>query len=290
MRATAGPAFVRWVRNGAFTLIELLVVITIIAILAGMLLPALSRAKQKAGAIACLGNSRQLQLAYQQYTGDQQELLPDNSTDPGNASLNGSATWIQGNVQEWTSDYASNVVRSALYPYASALATYRCPTSRAFVRDTSGRPVPHNRSYSVSAWLSCNAITNSVKGAAPMSPSILRRSAEIPNPSRTSVWLEENAVSIDNGSIGLRGPDAFSWFWHLPASRHGDSATLSFFDGHAEIWRWTGPTIRRANSVEFNADDTRTQRPNLGANPTLALPTPENDPDRRRLIETVPVQ
>ena len=273
-------------RSHAFTLIELLVVISIIGLLAGMLLPTLAKARQTGLRTGCLNNIRQLQFGYAQFLGDEADVLPNNLTDPSNTSLPGADSWAPENVQIWKPDYENAMIRGPLASYIPTPSTWRCPASRAFARDSSGTAVPHHRSYSVSAWLHCNAITNMIKGASPMSTSILTRGSEIRRPAQTAVWVEENPVSIDNSSFGIRPDDDGTWFWHLPASRHGGSATLTFFDGHAEAWTWKGPIVRQANEREFNADDTRTQRPSPGVNPTLALPTAPDDPDRVRLMRT----
>ena len=182
---------------------------------------------------------------------------------------------VQGNVQVWAPNYEEVIRRNLLFPYAPDVSVYRCPASRAFVTADDGTHVTHNRSYSISASLNCNLVATGAK--------LL---SSIPNPAQVTVFLEENAVSIDNGSIGIRKPDAFSWFWHLPASRHGHSASLTFADGHTETWRWSGPTVNKFNEVDFNSDDTRSQRPNPAINPTIALPTPADDSDRLRLMNT----
>jgi prepilin-type N-terminal cleavage/methylation domain-containing protein len=272
-------------RREGFTLIELLVVIAIIAILAGMLLPALSRAKARSQATACLNSVRQLQLALATYLQDSNDALPPNDTDPGNAAAPSTNSWDPNNVQVWFPGYEHALKSTPLFAHAPATAVWRCPASQAYVRDANGAGVPHYRSYSLSAWLNCNAITKSIKGAAPMSASIVTKATSIPSPSAAAAWVDENAVSIDNSSFGIRPDDEAKWLWHLPASRHGDSAALSFMDGHGELWRWTGPTIRSITRTDFNADDTRLQRPNPVANPTTALPTPANDPDRLKLVK-----
>ena len=112
-----------------FTLIELLVVIAIIAILAAMLLPALQRAKQKAHAVHCVSNLKQLQMGWQLYAGDFADfMLP-------NAPLGSTTdkTWCYGSAQDWHfADANTNAVlyrASILAPFLGGqLGVYRCPS------------------------------------------------------------------------------------------------------------------------------------------------------------------
>ena len=257
----------------AFTLIELLVVISIIGTLAALLLPALGVAKAKAQSASCLNNLRQLQLSYQMYGDNNHEKLVDNSVNFNEAGAN---AWIKGNVQRYTANYLKDVTEGVLYSEAQSTMTYKCPGSSAYVHDSFGSPVPHNRSYSISVWLNCNAKPG------------LKRFGDLKEPSKTFVFIDENAVSIDNGAFGVHEALIANNYWNLPASRHGKSCNLSFADGHVENWHWTGPYLNDHNK-KFGTDDTRTQRPDPGVNPTNLSYSNSRDPDLIRLSQAVPL-
>jgi len=260
-----------------FTLIELLVVIAIIAILAAMLLPALSRAKSKAQTIRCLNNAKQLQIAYELYATDNGDRLMDNSV-TGVVSP-GVKAWIQGNVQDYTAGYEDHPKLGVLFPYNASLGIYRCPSSKAFVRGSGwggGVQVPHNRAYSVSVWL----------GGSVNVSNIVMKYSGVRNPSRTSVFIEENQVSIDNGAIGFQRVGQ-PLVWNLPSNRHDSGCSFSFLDGHAETFRWRGPRLRELNA-QYGADDSRSQRPSAGTNPLHSQAWDPNDVDHIKLAETAP--
>ena len=270
-------------RACGFTLIELLVVIAIIAILAAMLLPALSKAKLRAHSISCLSNTKQLQIAYELYATDNGNRVLDNSV-AGTASP-GQTAWIKGNVQEFVTGYENHAKEGVLFPYNSSLGIYMCPGNRAFVRglglgDTAR--IPHNRSYAVSVWLGSNLGVSTPSIAA----QIAQKQSAVRNPAQTSVFLEENQISIDNGAIGFNRI-GLGLVWNLPANRHNHGGTMSFLDGHSEIIKWRGPRLKELNT-RYSADDSRSQRPSGGVNPLHSQPWDPNDVDYIRLAETAP--
>src|SRR5688572_13639027 len=138
-------------RERGFTLIELLVVIAIIAILAAILLPALSSAKAKGQGIACLNNLRQLTLCWTLYTDDNDGRLPPNNV-TGNFGQAASAdSWITGNAREDSS--VTNIQKGVLYKYNTAVGIYRCPSDHSTVVGARSTTLRRFRSYSMSTGL-----------------------------------------------------------------------------------------------------------------------------------------
>ena len=214
----------------AFTLIELLVVIAIIAILAALLLPALSRAKEKANQVICLNNLKQLDLAWQMYAGDASDRMVVNDVDLSESAIPRSATnsWVTGNCT--ADDDPATITDGTLYPLVKNMKTYRCPLDRGVFTDTS---TPTLRSYSLSGFMNGPVEGDAQWGVVPVS-----KTGQIRNASRTLTFLDEDGLTIDDGHF-LYSTTINSWF-NIPAWRHSHGDTLAFADGHVEYWKWRG--------------------------------------------------
>ncbi|SPE55472.1 conserved exported hypothetical protein [Verrucomicrobia bacterium] len=240
-------------RGQGFTLVELLVVIAIIAILAGLLLPTLSRAKAKGLGIACLNNTRQLDVAWFLYSDDFNGKLPYNLGGTFSASSRAEApssnlNWVN-NIMDWDLHPDNTnwltITGASLAPYASkAVNIYRCPADRVLSDVQSGAGWSARiRSYSMNAMVG-DAGDISKSGVNQNNPEYVQffNVSSVPKPAAIFVFLDEHPDSIDDGYfLNQEPPDEdytqAAWI-DLPASYHNGAGNFSFVDGHCETHRW----------------------------------------------------
>jgi prepilin-type N-terminal cleavage/methylation domain-containing protein/prepilin-type processing-associated H-X9-DG protein len=243
LRRTPARAAVRGAGTG-FTLVELLVVIAVIGILASLLLPAATKAKNQALTTSCRNNLKQLMVCWELYTDENNNILPPNNfvffaagPDSTNAALtagDSGLSWCPG-VAPLDTDTA-NIERSVLFPYNRSTGIYRCPADRSTVV---GNGMPRTRSYNMSISLNCDAAPGSY---------VKQTDIVAPMPAGLFVLIDTHEDDIWDSTFGIFSPSSF-WkdYWlDLPANRHDQGANLSFADGHVEHWRWRAPKVFRA--------------------------------------------
>ncbi|HWW01685.1 MAG TPA: prepilin-type N-terminal cleavage/methylation domain-containing protein [Candidatus Acidoferrum sp.] len=238
-------------RQWGFTLIELLVVIAIIAILAAMLLPVLSKGKEKAAATRCVSNSRQIGLAFLLYAGDNLERLPNLYT----------KAWLGTDVEAGGDWWFQTLSKGRYLPtYAISNNVWRCPA----VRD------PEVQTIFGARWEGYGPVESTIiryafLNAGGKNPLGSRRLTELTRP--TQLWLmgdtgiPKNSANVPAGGylteIVTFPPDPQNgWLLWVPqkqpACRHTQRAGVTFADGHVEMWKY--PDFRNNKNDVFGVN------------------------------------
>jgi prepilin-type N-terminal cleavage/methylation domain-containing protein/prepilin-type processing-associated H-X9-DG protein len=217
-----------------FTLIELLVVIAIIAVLMAILMPALNRVREHGKRAVCVGNLRQLALAWIMYADENNNRIVNGAPlgTPGEAT-SGTRNEVPWVGVCWASNYGSGeqlpeetqiqaIKAGALWPYIRQEKLYSCPTG------TRGEMLTYSAMDAV----------NGYRRAGTNKPGIfLKKTTDIVGAhSLRIVYIDEGWVTPDSFAVHYTEE---KW-WDDPPVRHGDGTTLAFADGHADHYKWDG--------------------------------------------------
>ena len=245
--------------NPGFTLIELLVVIAIIAILASLLLPALSKAKLKALRIACINNLRQNATSCKLYTDDNAGKIPAGypSYPPGNPFP---SPWCAGSAETgglpgsyvYGGADPAGIQSGTLFPYTKSLGIFHCPADKR-IADAPGAPFfgkPILRSISMNSFMGGTSFgasatyvaTNPDSGQDPLWPVYIKES-QIKLPAQTWLLIDEDQESI-NDCMMLVDVGGTARFLDLPSRAHGYAYGINFNDGHADIYKFMDAASR----------------------------------------------
>ncbi len=248
--------------NRGFTLIELLVVIAVIAVLMAILMPALNRAREQGKRAVCLGNVKQLGLAWVMYADENNDRIVSGLTDgPGEGQVpHDEDGWVHWNGYSYdiTDDAQLDAIRDgALFPFVKTEKLYRCPTglrgemrTYAIVDAMNGWPVTG---------------TDSIR---------IKKRSTVKRTSERLVFVDEGWTTAQSWSVPY---DHEAWWGSTvsqtgilnnrhkdpPPVRHGDGTVFSFADGHSEYWKWQDARTIAYGKLEVGSDPAQPGNPDI---------------------------
>lgn len=217
-------------KKKGFTLIELLVVIAIIAVLMGILMPALGRAREQGKRAVCMNHLRQLQMAWGMYADENNDSIVNG--DAGEYSGAGAGPqknpyWVQRDYDAVTYEEKKLAIeRGAMFPYVSNVQSYHCPTGRISRTEL--------RMFCIVDSMNCKEWTGSGFEGSKM----YKKRSKIERPAERYVFMDDGGTGGNTMGGWTVYATQYKWWDPIPA-RHGNGTTLSFADGRVEYWKWT---------------------------------------------------
>jgi prepilin-type N-terminal cleavage/methylation domain-containing protein len=232
-------------RRAGFTLIELLVVLAIIAILAGLLLPSLSRAKESARTVVCLNNLRQLNLGWWMYAEDNNDRLvlnnPANYWGPDNKNF---PSWALGDIRYGRPD-GTNVDyligQGLLGPYVPAAGVFKCPSDRSRTTLSDGRSYPRVRTYTMNGFM--GTLAHDRRGGPDGGRALVFTRADLATGPRAEylVFIDTHEDTLTTCTFVLYRDISWEAWGQYPTARHGGVGLFTLHDGRVDRRRWRDP-------------------------------------------------